>query len=305
VKAPCRYEDAELRPLLRYPLLTTEQELQLARQVQRMLEIEQLRGTDDTKAWADRCGVSPRELQRAVRVGQRAKDRMILSNLRLVVTNTRPYLHRCGSLDAMDLFQEGCIGLERAVERFNPARGYKFSTYATWWIRQAITRAIENQSRVIRLPVHTAQAKALVIRAMEAAMARGEQLTLEQACGKAGKGRVSLAVIRAAERCWTVESLDRPADGIDSDSTLGDLVAIDHADEEEPTSRQQLLRDALEELDPEQRTLLKMFYGIDTEAPSRMEDLATKLNIKNYRNKLHKARSDLRDRFLSIASQQQ
>jgi RNA polymerase primary sigma factor len=128
----------------RYPLLTGEQEIQLSRQVRRMIELQAMQG--------ERTKAELREIKR----GQRARDTIMNCNLRLVVHIAKRYATRlkCNGLEMMDIIQEGAIGLHRAAELFDGSKGYKFSTYAYWWIRQAITRAIDTKERIIRVPQH-------------------------------------------------------------------------------------------------------------------------------------------------------
>lgn len=132
-----------LNEIGRYPLLSVDQELLLARQVQRMQELNEQEAQGQV--------LSPRE-KREVRVGMRAKQQMINCNLRMVVSIAKKYIKRVGHLTMMDLVQEGVIGLTRGVEKFDPARGYKFSTYAYWWIRQGMSRAVNQQDHMIRMP---------------------------------------------------------------------------------------------------------------------------------------------------------
>lgn len=144
----------------RVPLLTGEQEINLSKQVQQMMLLLQIKKTlidelshePTLNEWAERAQVSEANLNEVLRIGQRSKRHMIEANLRLVVTIAKKYQNR--GLEFLDLIQEGTIGLERGVEKFDPMRGYKFSTYAYHWIRQAITRAIATQARAVRLPVH-------------------------------------------------------------------------------------------------------------------------------------------------------
>ena len=140
-----------LKEIGRRPLLTSAEEIEYGRQVQRLMALEQLRQTD-SKAWAKAAGLKVVELERLLEQGRRAKRKMIESNLRLVVSIAKKYQHR--GLELLDLIQEGSIGLNRATEKYDPERGYKFSTYATCWIRQAISRGITDKGRLIRIPVH-------------------------------------------------------------------------------------------------------------------------------------------------------
>jgi RNA polymerase nonessential primary-like sigma factor len=150
-----------LHDIGRVPLLSHEQEITLGRQVQDLMALEDLRqelrlrsgdqDPSDAKLAAE-AGLSTAQLRRRQQLGRRAKERMVAANLRLVVSVAKKYTRR--NMELLDLIQEGTIGLVRGVEKFDPTRGYKFSTYAYWWIRQGITRAIAEKSRSIRLPIH-------------------------------------------------------------------------------------------------------------------------------------------------------
>jgi len=150
-----------LRDIGRVPLLTHEQEITLGRQVQELVALEELEqelasreGVEKPSpaVLAKEAGLTQVQLKKRLRSGQRAKERMVAANLRLVVSVAKKYTKR--NMELLDLIQEGTIGLVRGVEKFDPTRGYKFSTYAYWWIRQGITRAIAEKSRTIRLPIH-------------------------------------------------------------------------------------------------------------------------------------------------------
>ena len=149
-----------LREIGRVPLLTREQEIIYGKQVQQMMSLleakealaKELHREPTSDEWATKVEIAAEELPETIKRGKRAKQKMIEANLRLVVAIAKKYQKR--NMEFLDLIQEGTMGLERGVEKFDPLRGYKFSTYAYWWIRQAITRAIAQQARTIRLPIH-------------------------------------------------------------------------------------------------------------------------------------------------------
>ena len=149
---------AYLRDIGRIPLLEHDEEILLGRKVQRLMEIkasEELLENPSREELANSLGLTIKELRRELRDGEKAKDKMVTANLRLVVSVAKKYTKR--NMELLDIIQEGTIGLVRGVEKFDPGRGYKFSTYAYWWIRQGITRAIAEKSRAIRLPIHVTE----------------------------------------------------------------------------------------------------------------------------------------------------
>ena len=154
---------AYLRDIGRIPLLEHDEEIMLGRQVQRLMEIEEARKELESntgrkigdKELASLISASHKTCMKEIRDGRRAKDKMVTANLRLVVSVAKKYTKR--NMELLDIIQEGTIGLVRGVEKFDPGRGYKFSTYAYWWIRQGITRAIAEKSRAIRLPIHVTE----------------------------------------------------------------------------------------------------------------------------------------------------
>ncbi|MBE9010876.1 sigma-70 family RNA polymerase sigma factor, partial [Pseudanabaenaceae cyanobacterium LEGE 13415] len=145
----------------RVPRLTPEQEIELGRQVQRLQKLYEVR-QPTLEQWQKAANLSLKELQIAIAQGERAKRKMIEANLRLVVSIAQRFQNR--NLELSDLIQEGNLGLQRSVEKFDPSKGYRFSTYAYWWIRQAISRAIAQKSRSIRIPTHLTEKLNLIHR---------------------------------------------------------------------------------------------------------------------------------------------
>jgi RNA polymerase nonessential primary-like sigma factor len=149
-----------LQEIGKVPLLSHEQEIVFGKQVLKMMSLsakkeelaKKLNREPQLNEWAEAVQLEPDKLKKIIHQGKRAKQKMIEANLRLVVAIAKKYQKR--NMEFLDLIQEGSLGLERGVEKFDPTKGFKFSTYAYWWIRQAITRAIAQQARTIRLPIH-------------------------------------------------------------------------------------------------------------------------------------------------------
>ena len=170
-----------LRDIGRIPLLNDDEEILLGRQVQRLMTLvemkKELELNDDELA--ESMDVSLKQIKRELHAGKKAKEKMVVSNLRLVVSIAKKYTKR--NMELLDIIQEGTFGLIRGVEKFDPGRGYKFSTYAYWWIRQGITRAIAEKSRAIRLPIHITENLNKLKRAQrELSQLNGEMPTVKQ-----------------------------------------------------------------------------------------------------------------------------
>jgi RNA polymerase primary sigma factor len=239
-----------LREAGRHPLLTAAQEVELAKKIEQ----------DDMAA----------------------KARMIQSNLRLVVSIAKNYRNQ--GLPFLDLIQEGTLGLIRAVEKFDWRRGYKFSTYATWWIRQAVARALADKARTIRMPVHIVERMQKMNRAERSLWAvLGREPTLEEIADEANLPLQQAKEVRAAARAST--SLDAPVGEAD-DAVLGDFVAGDGPlpDEQvEDSLRSQTLADALRSLPDRHRSVVVLRYGLDDAEPKTLEEIGRRLGLTRER----------------------
>ena len=261
----------------RVPLLTPAEEIQLGNQVQAAAEL------------ADRTDLSPDE-QRALRAGRRAKRRMIEANLRLVVAVSRRYPH--DALEQLDLIQEGTIGLVRAVEKFDPSRGYKFSTYAFWWIRQAMQRALDQHSRAIRSPVHAADLmrKARKV-GRELYQTTGREPTLRELAEALGVADASLQA--AALASSSLVSLDaRVGGGIgETDrSSLVELIAGDSpTPEAEAIERERLdliqgtIERAMGRMTENQRQVLIRRFGLYGHEQQTLAVIGADMNLSRER----------------------
>jgi RNA polymerase nonessential primary-like sigma factor len=275
-----------LQDIGRVELLSQEEELLLARLVQQRERLLACRDPADppeaSPGWAERAGLSLADLRRALHRGRRAKERMIQANLRLVVAVAKKYQRR--GLELLDLVQEGTLGLERAVERFDPTRGFRFSTYAYWWIRQGITRAIASQSRSIRLPVHITEKLNRLKRAQRELTARlGRSPTLPELAQELG---LSEQVVRLTlQRQPQPISLDARV-GRDQETDLGDLLEDSHATPEQTLTREQLhddLEALLEELSSREADVIRQRFGLEDDTPRTLTEIGASLQISRER----------------------
>ncbi|MCP9829989.1 RpoD/SigA family RNA polymerase sigma factor [Synechococcus sp. HJ21-Hayes] len=280
-----------LRDIGRVPLLSHEQEITLGRQVQELMAIEDIEqellmrsgGVKPTpEQLADAAGLAPQVLKKRLRAGQRAKERMVAANLRLVVSVAKKYTKR--NMELLDLIQEGTIGLVRGVEKFDPTRGYKFSTYAYWWIRQGITRAIAEKSRTIRLPIHiTETLNKLKKGQRELSQDLGRTPTITELAEAVDlpEEEVKDLLCRARQ---PVSLETKVGDG--DDTELLDLLAADGSQPDELVDGECMrgdMRALLERLPDLQGRVLKMRYGIDVEEPMSLTGIGRVLGMSRDR----------------------
>jgi RNA polymerase primary sigma factor len=282
VAAPAHYSNEELvamtsdtlqlflRDVRRYPLLTGYQETELAKRIERG-DLE-------------------------------AKDRMVNSNLRLVVSIAKKYQGH--ELALLDLIQEGILGLIRAAEKFDWRKGYKFSTYATFWIRQAIQRGLANQGRTIRIPVHIGQRERKIARAERDLAAKHGRPPTDEEVAQAAE--ISLAELNETREVMrTITSLERPV-GESGDTELGDLLASDEIEPHEEVEiglRDQTVRAALEQLPEQERVVIALRFGVDGEEPTPLREAGRRLGLspERVRRIEHKALERLAE-FREVAA---
>ncbi|MGK7887918.1 MAG: RNA polymerase sigma factor, RpoD/SigA family [Leptolyngbyaceae cyanobacterium] len=279
-----------LHEIGRVPLLTHEQEIVYGKQVQQMMPLLELKESLEKslernisdEEWANQAQMEVHHLRDTVRQGQRAKKKMIEANLRLVVAIAKKYQKR--NLEFLDLIQEGTLGLERGVEKFDPMRGYKFSTYAYWWIRQAITRAIAQQARTIRLPIHITEKLNKI---------KKTQRELTQQLGR-GPTPTEIAEALGLEPAQIREylvmarqpiSLDMRV-GDNQDTELQDLLEDDGASPETYATHELLkqdLQNLMSQLTPQQQEVLNLRFGLSDGCELSLAKVGLRMNISRER----------------------
>jgi len=268
-----------LKEMARVPLLTTEQEVDLAKRLERGLNADKklckLNGSASYKKRA--------ELQGQVEDGGAAREHLIKANTRLVVSIAKKYINR--GVPFLDLIQEGNLGLMKAVEKFDYRRGYRFSTYATWWIRQTITRAIADQGRTIRVPVHMSDR---IRRLYKAAR------QLEQSCGRKPTPEEIATELNLEPRkvqwmlkvSWRPISLERPV-GEDEDTELGAFIEDDTTPTPTQSAFQNLLKEKVEEvlatLTPREARILRLRFGLQNGRAYTLEEVGQKFGLTRER----------------------
>jgi len=276
----------------RVPLLTAAEEIELAHHVQAAKRLQQAQ-----------AALSPQQ-QRQLRMGQRARDRMMAANLRLVVSVAKKYQNH--GLELLDLVQEGAIGLERAVDKFDPALGYKFSTYAYWWIRQGITRAIDNCARTIRLPIHISEKLTKMRRiTRELSHRLGRQPNRLEIAHAMGMPPEELEELLAQSA--PCASLDAHAFGDEDRSTLGELIADPGSGDSFDTLDRNLLKEHLgswlSQLNEREQQILRLRFGLEGSEPLTLAEIGRTLNVSRERVRQLEARAILKLRLMSDGQQ--
>jgi RNA polymerase sigma factor (sigma-70 family) len=267
-----------LNSIGRVPLLTADEEVDLAKRFQAGLAAAARLTAAPDLSDSDRAS-----LRRLVTAGEAAQERLVTANLRLVVSIARRYLGR--GLSLLELIQEGNLGLMRGVEKFDHTKGYKFSTYATWWIKQALTRGTANKARAVRLPVHVHELVARIRRTeFELLQVLGHDPSDEELADALGLSIDRLEELRLAGR--EVTSLDRTV-GEEGETTLGDLVpdddAIDPSQQATEGVARSVLAAALADLHERERGVIELRYGLSGQEPLTLEEIGALYGVTRER----------------------
>jgi RNA polymerase primary sigma factor len=273
-----------LREIGRVPLLVAAEEVELAKRIESGAEAsERLADLDAAGSLGELPADESRNLQALADDGDDAKSSLIQANLRLVVSIAKRYVGR--GMQFLDLIQEGNMGLMRAVEKFDYTKGFKFSTYATWWIRQAITRSIADQARTIRIPVHMVESINRVHRVQRQMVQQLErEPTVDELAEEVG---MTPERVREIQRISLDPlSLDSPV-GEEDDSYLADFIKDDGAEEPDDAATRQMLqnevRKVLDELNDREKEVVIMRFGLDDEQPRTLEEVGKQFGVTRER----------------------
>ena len=283
---------AFFKEMARYPLLKPDEEVELARRVRFLEEVKELQaalelesGSQPSKSQlASQLEMTEKQLESRLYQGRVAKRKMIRSNLRLVVSIAKRYLNR--GVPFLDLIQEGAMGLNRAAEKFDPDKGYKFSTYAYWWIRQAITRAIANDARTIRLPIHIVEKLNKLKKAQrelkqnlsrnptESEMAEALEITVHQLRQLQQLRRQALSLNHRV--------------GKEEDTELMDLLEDEDNQSPEAKMNENMMRQEIWEvlgdvLTPREKDVISLRYGLTSSEPCTLEEVGNMFNLSRER----------------------
>ncbi|MBE9046277.1 RNA polymerase sigma factor, RpoD/SigA family [Pleurocapsales cyanobacterium LEGE 10410] len=279
-----------LREIGRYPLLNSEQEIDLGRKIQKSIalnstkiSLEKQLGREPTlDEWAVAVSCSSQELLNALASGKKAKSRMIQTNLRLVVTIAKKYQHR--GVEFMDLIQEGNIGLSQAVEKFDPERGFRFSTYAFWWIRQAITRAIAQKKHSIRLPCHLTEKLNKVKKARrELSQEQGKIVTISEIAKYLEEKPENVRLwLLANSKITSLNTLV----GEERETEIMEFIKDERQSPDNyllEIERAEQIEDLLKDLAPMQQEVIKQRFGLGKESPKSLAKIGKSFGISRER----------------------
>ncbi|MEH1893125.1 MAG: RpoD/SigA family RNA polymerase sigma factor [Nostoc sp.] len=283
---------AFFKEMARYPLLKADEEVELARRVRFLEEVRELQaalhlklGQEPTKLEvASELKMTEKQLESRLYQGRVAKRKMIRSNLRLVVSIAKRYLNR--GVPFLDLIQEGAMGLNRATEKFDPDKGYKFSTYAYWWIRQAITRAIANDARTIRLPIH-------IVEKLNK-LKKAQRELKQKLCRNPTEGEMAEALEISVQQLRQLQQLRRQAlslnhrVGKEEDTELMDLLEDEDNLSPEAKMNENMMRQEIWEvlgdvLTPREKDVISLRYGLTTSEPCTLEEVGNMFNLSRER----------------------